>query len=374
MKVMQFIHGLNTGGAETLVKDYVLKLDKNKFDIVVLCLEHYEDSPYEKLLEQNNIRVIYVCDLLPLNKSKLFVSRLIRNISRKFIVKKIIKDEKPDILHTHLTINEYIKFAKVRNECRIIHTVHNEPNVLWNNSRKRQKDFRCAQYLVKHNKMRFIVLHEKMRDEINNLFNTDNAVVLNNGIDFNRFNSKLIKNKNKFREELNIPIDALVIGHIGRFNEQKNHPFLVEVFSEVYKKNKDAYLLLIGDGFNKQAIIDKLHKMRLDNNYQILSNRTDIPDLINIMDYFVFPSLFEGLGIVLIEAQKMNTPCFVSDKVPEAASISNLMNVLSLNDSPKKWSETILKYKMPKKIVLNDDDWNMDKIVKRLEDIYLGKV
>ena len=90
------------------------------------------------------------------------------------------------------------------------------------------------------------------------------------------------------------------------------------------------------------------------------------------MDCFVFPSLFEGLGIVLIEAQKMKKPCFISENIPKAAIISNLVNIISLSKMPKEWADIILKYKLPSKIVIDDKEWNIVDIVKKLQQIYLS--
>ena len=105
----------------------------------------------------------------------------------------------------------------------------------------------------------------------------------------------------------------------------------------------------------------------------ILSNRSDIPDLLNAMDIFVFPSLHEGLGISLIEAQKMKLPCFVSEIIPQAAIISNLVTKLPLNDS-QKWVDTILNFKGIKNVELNDSDWNIEEIIKKLEKIYKHEI
>lgn len=373
MKVMHVIHGLNTGGAETLVKEYALKLDKKKFDVTVLCMNRINNSPFEKLLKDNNINVIYISDYQKNYNKKGMFFKIINIIQKYMLVKKIIHKEMPDILHTHLPINNYIKFSKPKKGTKIIHTVHNEPKYLWpKNNSKRQKDLNAANWLVKNYNMRFIVLHDEMKNEINTMFGVNNSIVLNNGIDFYRFEN--VKDKNEKRKELNIPNNAFVIGHIGRFNYQKNHEFLIKVFAEIYKKNKSSFLLMIGTGEEKERIISKLDELGLKNNYLILENRMDIPDLLNVMDVFMFPSRYEGLGIALIEAQKMNLPCFISDRVPKSAIISNLVTKLSLDLSPSEWANIILEYELPQNICLNDKDWDMKEVIRKLENIYLDKI
>lgn len=371
-KVLFLIHGMSTGGAETLVKDYILKLNKDKFDVVLLCFYHCFDSPYEKILEESGVKTIYI-DKSRISSKNVFI-RLYMLIRRYILIRKNIKVEKPDILHSHLRVNSYVKFARPNKNCKIFHTVHNEPKKLWFGSSKKQYDLKCAKYLVKKYNMRFIVLHEDMRNEINNLFEVNNSIILNNGIDFSRFDASIIKNNKDFKEELNIPIDSFVIGNIGRFSKQKNQEFLIEVFSQLVKIRNNSFLLLIGTGAEKKNLENKLSELGLKDKYLILSNRGDIPDLLGIMDIFVFPSIYEGLGIVLIEAQKMNLPCFISDKVPKAAEISNLVTRISLNKSAMEWTNIITKYKYPKKIVLKDKEWDMNEVVKKLEKIYEDKI
>lgn len=372
IRVLQFIHGLNTGGAETLVKNYVLNMDQNIFEPIVLCLEHIKDSPYEKILEDNHIKVIYICDKIKLYQSKNIFLRALNHIKRKYAVKKVIQNLKPDIVHFHLFLSDYIKFAKLSKKAKIFYTVHSEPSILWDKKiKKKAHDFQVMKWLVKNYKVRFIVLHENMRKEINMLFKVKDSIILNNGVDFSAYTK--IKGKKEMRKELKIPQDALVIGHVGRFDYQKNHTFLVKVFKRIYMHNKKAFLLMIGSGPLLNDIEKELNKSNLSDHYIILQNRSDIPDVLSTMDAFVFPSLYEGLGIALIEAQKAKLPCFISDAVPDAAIISNYTNKLPLKDSPEEWAEKILSYKMPEQIILNDKEWDIKEITKKLEKIYLEK-
>lgn len=373
-KVIHVIHDLTTGGAETLVKDYALLINKNKFNLKVICF-YRRGSSYETLLEKNKVKVIYLSDYIKIDRTKNIFYKTIFTIKMFLVFKKIIKNENPNIIHSHLAINTLIKFSKPSKNTKLYHTVHNEPRILWRkNSIIRRIDFKSTKWLVKKYKMRFIVLHDDMRKEINQLFGVNDSIVLNNGIDFSRFDKICIKKTTIVRKELKIPQNAFVVGHIGRFMLQKNHDFLVEIFYKIHQKNNNAFLLMIGSGELKNTIECKLKNYNLENNYLILSNRLDIPDLLNAMDCFVFPSKYEGLGIVLIEAQKMNLPCFISDKVPKYAEISNLVTRFSLNKNEEQWANSIIKYKKPKKIVLNDEEWNMKNVINKLECIYMNEI
>ncbi|MBR2708603.1 MAG: glycosyltransferase [Bacilli bacterium] len=370
MKIMHFIGRLSTGGAETLVKEYALKLKNRKYNVVVLCLSHYNDSPYEKLLSDNGIKVIYACDHIRFSSRKNIFFKFFNNIQRYFFVKKIIHEENPNILHVHLELNRYVKFARPSSDVKLFYTVHSLPSVIWPN--KFNKEFRATKWLVNKNNMRFICLHNGMKNEVNKMFDVDNSIVINNGIDFDRFEKRF--DKRSIKNSLGIDNSYFVIGHIGRFSKVKNHEFLVNLFNQVYKNNNNAFLLMVGDGIEKESIVNKLHELKLKDRFMILSNRSDIPELLSVMDVFVFPSIYEGLGIALIEAQKMKLPCFISDTIPSHSIISNLVTKLSLNSDLEVWTDKIINYKKPKKIEINDEDWNMDMIIEKLEKIYLGKL
>ena len=368
MRVMHLIHGLNTGGAETLVKNYFLNFDKSKNDVVLLCMYHINESPYEDVLRKAGVRIIFVEDFFLFSNKR--IARKFNRLYKYFLIRRIVRKESPDILHTHMSVNSYVRFANPKKSTTIFHTIHTNPKALWDCSKKgRARDLIATRWLVKHRDMRFIVLHEKMRKEINEMFGRNDTIVLDNGVDVEKINNA--KNSKIIRKELGIPEDILVLGHIGRFSKVKNQEFLVDVFKEVHKKNGKAFLLMVGDGPDKAKIAKKLNSSGLEGCYLILSNRSDISDLLSAMDVFVFPSLYEGLPLSLIEAQIARKPCFVSDRVDESATISNLVTGLPLKNDASKWVEAILSYEKPKKGVVDEKEWDIKKITKRLEQIYL---
>lgn len=360
IKVIHFIPGLTMGGAETLVKDYALGLNKSKFDVSVLC-SIKNGTPYESLLEENNIRCIYLNDYS--KRKPNFVDKIFIHFVRYLKVRKFLRNEKPDILHVHLGLCKLVKFSRVL--CTVFYTVHNTPNFVWSGVPSEEK---AVRWLVKNRNMRFITLHEQMKTEVDKRFNVNNSLVLNNGIDFKRFD--IFINKSELKKRLGIPEKAFVIGHIGRFRKEKNHEFLVDIFSEISIKNSDSFLLMVGDGELKSQIVQKLDSLGLKENYLILSNRTDVPELMKIMDVFVFPSLFEGLGIVLIEAQKSGIKCIASKNVPSAAKVSNLLDFKSLSDSATSWAEKILSFNISKVEYFGIEKWDMKNVIKKLESFY----
>jgi glycosyltransferase involved in cell wall biosynthesis len=151
-------------------------------------------------------------------------------------------------------------------------------------------------------------------------------------------------NRTKVREQLGIPASAIVIGHVGRFVEEKNHQFIVHL-AELFDKRHDVRFLLIGGGPLKAHIHREVHERGLDDRFIFLPPRADVPRLmLSAMDAFIFPSLSEGLGLSLLEAQAAGLPCFASDAVPsEAIAVPELVQQLPLSAGPALWAEAILQ-------------------------------
>lgn len=370
-KVLLFIHGLSAGGAETLVKNYMLNFNRKDFDVALLCVSHQKGSPYERELKEKGVRVIYAQDRLPFKKRLNRTKKIVNYICRYFVVRQIIRTESPDVLHYHMILGSYVKFSRPKRSTVIIRTVHSEPKKVWLCGLKGQrKDLRATKWLVKKRSLRFIVLHEAMREEINKMFSVSNSIVLKNGVSVDAIRNA--NDRNTIRGELGISENAFVLGHIGRFSSVKNQSFLVDVFIKIKEKNKHAFLLMIGDGADMDKVIEKLTRECLNGRYLILSNRGDIGDLLSAMDVFVLPSLYEGLPLSLIEAQIAKKPCFISDRVSSCATISNLVEKIPLDDGPDRWAQRIISYTTPKKIVVNDEEWDIKYVTKELEQIYLN--
>lgn len=370
MKVIQFIHGLSMGGAESLVKEYCLQLD-NKCELVLLCMER-KGWPNEKIISDAGIKVIYISDLYEKKLSRGKFKKIQEFFYKYFYVRKVIREENPDVIHYHLELNRYILFANCKKKTKLVYTIHSEIRKYWNGQRGRVSDLQAMRLLIKKKKLQIIVLHEEMRREANSFFGVSNAITVNNGIDFKRFSNPLPKEKVKVN--LGLTEDAFVIGHVGRFIESKNHFFILDIFEEIRKINDKAVLVTIGNGKLKNIFKEKVQKKGLDECVLMLENRTDIPDLMNMMDIFLFPSTYEGLPVVMIEAQKLGIKCVMSDRVTNSCIVSNLVKVLSLTDTAKSWAEQICLFTVNEVIYKNIEIWDMKNVVNKLIDIYKGNI
>lgn len=167
--------------------------------------------------------------------------------------------------------------------------------------------------------------------------------IVKNGIELEKFiyNEEI---RNLYRKKLNIKEDEFVVGNIGRMDVNKNHKFLIETFVQYLNYNKNSKLLIIGSGSLKKEILNLIDSFHIQDRVILLENRSDINMLLQAMDIFVFPSIFEGLGIVTIEAQAAGLITICSEGVPQEAKVTELFKSFNLKNSPKNWAKEIQKY------------------------------
>ena len=198
--------------------------------------------------------------------------------------------------------------------------------------------------------------------------------VLNNAIDTRMYQHNP-ERAIHVRKALGIPSDCFLVGHVGRFAPQKNHKFLLNIFAEIQKKKPDTLLLLIGDGSLHNEIEVQAQRLGLDRSVIFTGIRSDIPDLMQAMDVFVFPSLYEGLPVTMIEAQAAGLACFISDKVPLECKITDLVTQIPLQASAEQWAEKILAAQNPgRKDTYNEivaAGFDIVENAKWLQDFYL---
>ncbi|PFS63111.1 glycosyl transferase family 1 [Bacillus cereus] len=174
--------------------------------------------------------------------------------------------------------------------------------------------------------------------------NIDNSKVkiMKNAIDINQFVNVNIQEDNTVRDEFNIPVEKKVIGHIGRFSESKNHIFILKVFNEVLKYDPNFMLVLVGDGPLKNSIELESKRLGIYEKVRFLGVRKDIPRIIRMFDVFLFPSLFEGFGIVALEAQCAGVPCVVANTITKNVDMGlGIISFVSLDENLKIWSVEI---------------------------------
>lgn len=308
-------------GISTVIMNYYKNMRKENIIIDFLSIGDI-DKEYKKEMEIYNSH-IYTLDRKG-NPIKYF-----------FELKKILKRNKYDIIHIHgnsstmaiETLSAFISGIPVR----IVHS-HNTT---------------CT------HKIAHKVLYPILKNTYTNgvacgeeagkwLFKEQEFKVIKNGIDLSKF--KFSEEKRMiYREKINAN-GRTVIGHIGNFVYQKNHKFLLETFSEVLKKDSNYILLLIGDGELIKELKEKAIELKIEKNVIFLGKTKNVVEYLSAMDIFVLPSHFEGLPLVLIEAQAVGLKFLASDKVSKESKITDLGKFLTI-DNINVWVEEILKYK-----------------------------
>jgi glycosyltransferase involved in cell wall biosynthesis len=169
------------------------------------------------------------------------------------------------------------------------------------------------------------------------------ATIIKNGVEIDKFifNEDM---REKKRRDMGFS-GRFVIGHIGRFQTQKNHKYLLDIFSVIRKKQENAVLLLIGHGELESVMKEKAEKYGLADSVVFAGHRTDIPDLLMAMDIYIFPSLYEGLPNTVVEAQATALRCLVSDSVTKEVGFTSLVEFLPLEMEPYKWADIALQYR-----------------------------
>ena len=268
------------------------------------------------------------------------VERSAKRIFRYIIqLKDIIKKNKYDIVHihtnSHTVVLELLAAKWGRCPVRIVH-VHNTT---------------CNSVLL-HKLLTplFNVLYTHAlacgEDAGRWMFGDRPFKVLHNGVDVEKYafnNEKRIK----VRNELNVEFGDVLLTHVGAFNEQKNHVFLIEIFKELSKRSPKYRLLLIGDGYLRPTIEENIEEYGLRNRVVFTGNIDNVSDYLNGADFIIMPSLYEGLPLTLIEQQANGLKCVVSDTITEEADLTNTMTFISLDSSICDWGDIIERISLP---------------------------
>ena len=365
-KVWLVIWGLKDGGAEVLARVYASMVDKQNFETTVVTMYPFEKTANYQQAKEAGLNVLSIFQKR--NKITRMVRLLVGKWYIPFKIKKLIAKEKPDTIHFNSQMAEcFTSLGKALDGIRLLYTCHSEPRKYFSG-----EETRAVQQLVDEHDLRLIALHDDMKVQLDQMFSKKDTVVLRNGVDFTKYR-RFGGDPEAMRRNLDIAQDAYVVGHVGRFTKAKNHMFLLQVFREIVQLRPNAHLLLVGSGELKEQITQEITDLQLDGKVTILSHRTDIPDLLQVMDVMVFPSLFEGLSVTLVEAQASGLKCVISDAINQANLLTPQTIPVSLNASAKQWAQTVLDNGIRNENCGDIEDYDMNHEIHRLERLYQGK-
>ena len=370
-KIIQVLPALNIGGAEALVKEYVLALDSDLYDVKIFVLSGRVHSILEEQLEKQGRDVVYLSELytvpawLPSPLRRVWVAFSWRKALRKYM-----KNAKPDVVHCHLSVaNKLMEAASFLKKTKLFYTVHSDPDKYWGGG-KGQKEKEAIEQLIRRCGMRMIALHQDAAPKIRSYFKDAGEVaILNNAVAFDCYRAPQTSGAEK-RAQLQISQNAFVVGHVGRFFEPKNHPFLIEIFEQILRKNADARLLLVGDGPSRGEIEEMVRQKGVSHAVTFAGNRSDVNELLSVFDVFVFPSKWEGFPMTLIEAQAAGVKCLVSDALVRDVFLTNLLESLPLDAGAEIWAEKALNMSEIPYEEYGLEEYNIKTVVQKLLALY----
>ena len=337
VKVLYFVDRLLRGGIQTFVYENIKHMDRNKVQIDFLLLDDGNKYEMEDDLKELGCN-IYKLKGMWINKVTDFFKY------GKMLDDFFSKNNDYKVVHLHSSSKNYLvlKYAKKYNiKVRIAHS-HNIDFQTKYILKKIMGDF--LKIPLRRYATDYFACSEIAGEWLfgKKIVKSDKFKVVHNAVDLEKFkfNNEI---REKIRKELNVDSDTLLIGHVGRFTQQKNHDFLIDIFNEIHERNQNTKLLLIGTGIKEKDIKEKVKNLNLQDSVIFEGFKNNVNEYMFAMDIFLFPSKFEGLGLVLIEAQATGLPCYTSkDVVPNEAKVSNLLEYISLKNSAKEWSQYII--------------------------------
>lgn len=359
MKILIVVTGgLMSDGISLGTIGYFKSMEKEGMEVDFLAVNDVDENIVKKIKEAG-------CNIIKVEGR--------RNKTAKYCYKlyKLMKQKKYDIVHAHgsssiITIEMMIaKFADIK--IRIAHS----RNTTCDN-KKIDKILRPLFYKVTTD---YFACGNKAGEW---LFEKNNFTIIPNAKDIKLFEfSKEMRNQVREKYKIN---NKLTICHIGKFNYQKNHDFLIDIFYEVKKINGNTCLLLVGDGELKQSINKKIEKLGLKDDVIMIGEINNVNELIQGMDILVMPSRYEGLPNVVIEAQISGLACVISENITDECKITELVEFESLEASSKIWAERILNKQLIdrecyKEMIINQirvSGYDIKKAAQNLKDIYFN--
>ena len=360
VRIIHMIGSLDIGGSQTMIMNIYRTIDRNRiqFDFIV---DHSDQLYFKEEIEKLGGKVF----VMPR-----FTGKNIFQVQKAW---NCFFDAHPEyhVLHSHVRsyASIYFPIAKKHGIKTIIHS-HSTSN----GSGIKSVAKIILQYPLRYEADYFFGCSLKAGEWLfgKKIVQSDRYFTIKNAIDTQKYLFKR-KQRSILRNQLRIEEDVTVFIHVGRFHEAKNQIFLLYVFAMLIKEMPNSMLLLVGDGELSSEIGKQIEQLNLKSNVKMLGARTDIPDILNAADAFLFPSKWEGLPVTVVEAQASGLPCFVSDKVTKEVGISELVQFLPIDKGAQAWGDAIKKADLSRKYVIDEiiqAGFDIKKSVEWLEGFY----
>jgi len=370
IKILHILGSLNRGGVESWLIKSLQKIERNQFalDFLVHSTSHgaYEDEA--KALGAN----IYVCPF-PKNPLQFCVG-----------LERILRKQGPyNVVHSHVHYYSGIVLLTAKNvgiPKRIAHSHSDTRSLSYAASLSRRIYLKLMRYLINRNATEGLAASQEAASALwgERWMDDGRWRILHCGIDIRDYMMRPAKDD--VRRELGLNPEDIIFGHVGNFVPAKNHEFLLGILKEAIVINPNVKLLLVGDGSRRVCIEREAYSLGLTKNIVVLGSRNDVPRiLMGAIDVLLLPSLYEGLPLIILEAQAAGVPILMSDKVTKEVIVSkSLVNILSISEHPGAWASMALRRVSDSKwtseglLAISRSDFNLDTSLSALLEIYQG--
>lgn len=364
-RVLVFGMTENPGGVESFLINYYRHIDRSKIEFDFLC-NSYEPVAYEKELMELGGRCFHI------------IARSVDFRKYKSELEQLFKMHASEwdaiwVNVCSLANIDYLKIAKKYGiKRRIIHS-HNSQNM---DSKLRGLLHFYNKLNIGHIATDFWACSEDAAKWFYSGKEYEKRVIIHNAIDVDRLRFNEMK-RNELRELYGWQ-DKIVIGNVGRLHFQKNQSFALDVFQSVLERNIDSELVFVGQGDDEKMLKDKARELRIDDKVHFVGVQSDICGWLSCFDVFLFPSVFEGLGIAALEAEVNGLPVLASSEViPEEVKIIDNFRFISLSSSPIEWARNVLSALSDSRVpfesvkkAFGDCGYDIEKEIIKLERLF----
>lgn len=329
IRVLHVVVNMNRGGAETLLMNLYRNIDRSKFQFDFLTCK---EGVFDKEINELGGKVYKIPYITEVGHSKYL----------KALDEFYTKCPQYQIVHSHMDKMSGFVLRAAKKAGVLVRIAHSHSTRSEGGAVARLYKW-YAGTMISKNATDFVSCSQEaakwlFRNKANR------TIFLKNAIDLDKFKFSM-KKRESIRSELKIKEDQFIVGHVGRFSLPKNHSYVLEVFDEFLSYRKEAILLLVGDGPLLPEIKRKVEGMGLAENVKFLGSRSDVEQILQVFDVFLFPSIFEGFGVAVLEAQASGLPCLISDSITKEIDMGmGLVQSIPLNNK-KLWVERMLDVK-----------------------------
>lgn len=354
MKVLEITSELDGGGVERLLYDYCSRMiSEIQFDFIVTSKV---EGILEKPLKDLGCNIFHIPQIRGDYKAHCAT------------LEDIIKNGRYDIVHDHSGFKAWCNL-RIAKKCGVkVRIAHSHQSFMSETLKQRIERLLSTPITKRYANHLFACgvdaakwMWGKKKFEHGDIY------IMKNAIDTKRFTFSEEKREN-IRNKMNLQ-NKFVIGNVARFSYQKNHEFLIRIFSEVKKNKENAVLMLIGRGELEEDIRKQVKELNLLDSVIFMGVRDDVYDLLNVMDLFLLTSRYEGLPVTLVEVQANGLASIVSDKVTKEIHLLENMKYLSIDLPPQEWSNEILNYNCER--IHEENDYDISKCVEDLKKEYI---